>query len=58
MKISKDNHSFILKGGIKILEVKRDDFDESPEDILKTINNMLNGNITEKNKEENKEDNK
>lgn len=38
-----------------MLEVKRDDFDESPEDILKTINNMLNGNITEKNKEENKE---
>lgn len=37
-----------------MLEVKRDDFDESPEDILKTINNMLNGNKTEKNKEENK----
>ena len=31
-----------------MLEVKRDDFDESPEDILKTINNMLNGKTTEK----------
>ena len=37
-----------------MLEVKRDDFDESPEDILKKINNMLNGKKTEKNKEDNK----
>ena len=45
----------MLNGGRKMLEVKRDDFDESPEDILKTINNMLNGKTTEKNKEDNKQ---
>ncbi len=39
------------KGGIKMLHVIKDDFDESPEDILNSINNML------KKKEENKEKN-
>ena len=27
-----------------MLEIKKDDFDESPEDILNTINKMLNTN--------------
>lgn len=35
-----------------MLEVKKDDFDETPEDILNTINKMLNNNQqNEKNKE-------
>mgnify|MGYP001624270383 CR=1 FL=1 len=45
------------KGGIKMLHVIKDDFDESPEDILNSINNMLKK--KEENKEKNnKEDNK
>ncbi len=44
------------KGGIKMLHVIKDDFDESPEDILNSINNMLKK--KEENKEENNEDNK
>ena len=32
----------IKKGGEKMLQLIKDDFDESPEDILNTINNMLN----------------
>ena len=39
------------KGEIKVLHIIKDDFDESPEDILNSINNML------KKKEEKKEDN-
>ena len=35
---------------MKMLHVIKDDFDESPEDILNSINNML------KKKEENKEE--
>ena len=44
------------KGGIKMLHVIKDDFDESPEDILNSINNMLKK--KEENKEENNEKNK
>ena len=45
------------KGGIKMLHVIKDDFDESTEDILNSINNMLKK--KEENKEKNnKEDNK
>ena len=32
------------KGGDEMLQVTKDDFDESPEDILNTINKMLNNN--------------
>ena len=39
------------RGGIEMLHVIKDDFDESPEDILNSINNML------KKKEEEKEEN-
>ena len=49
------------KGGIKMLHVIKDDFDESPEDILNSINNMLKkkeekkkAEKNEKNKEEDK----
>lgn len=44
------------KGGIKMLHVIKDDFDESPEDILNSINNMLKK--KEENKEENNQENK
>ncbi len=41
-----------------MLEVKKDDFDETPEDILNTINKMLNNNQqNEKNKQNKKETN-
>lgn len=45
------------KGGIKMLHVIKDDFDESPEDILNSINNMLKKKETEKKKEEETEKN-
>ena len=32
----------IKKGGEKMLQLIKDDFDESPEDILKTVEKMLN----------------
>ena len=44
------------KGGIKMLHVIKDDFDESPEDILNSINNMLKK--KEEKKEENNQENK
>lgn len=37
-----------------MLHIIKDDFDESPEDILNTINNMLNKKENEENKEQNK----
>ncbi len=41
-----------------MLEVKKDDFDESPEDIINTINKMLNENSkNEKNNPNKKESN-
>lgn len=41
-----------------MLEVKKDDFDESPEDIINTINKMLNENSkNEKNNPNKKERN-
>ena len=39
-----------------MLHVIKDDFDESPEDILNSINNMLKK--KEENKEENNQENK
>lgn len=43
---------------MKMLEVKKDDFDESPEDIINTINKMLNENSkNEKNNPNKKESN-
>ena len=39
-----------------MLEVKRDDFDESPEDILNTINKMLNNTQNDNKEESNKEE--
>ena len=39
-----------IKGGKSMLHVIKDDFEESPEDILNSINNML------KKKEEEKEE--
>ena len=43
------------KGGDKMLHVIKDDFDESPEDILNSINNMLK-NKGQAKKEENEEE--
>ena len=41
-----------------MLEVKKEDFDESPEDIINTINKMLNENSkNEKNNPNKKESN-
>ena len=41
-----------------MLEVKKDDYDESPEDIINTINKMLNENSkNEKNNPNKKESN-
>lgn len=40
-----------------MLHVMKDDFDESPEDILNSINNMLKKKETEKKKEEDSEKN-
>ena len=37
-----------------MLHIIKDDFDESPEDILNTINNMLNKKEENENKEEKK----
>ena len=39
-----------------MLHVIKDDFDESPEDILNCINNMLKKKEEEKKKEENNKD--
>lgn len=39
-----------------MLHIIKDDFDESPEDILNTINNMLNK--KEENEKQNKTENK
>lgn len=39
-----------------MLHVIKDDFDESPEDILNSINNMLKKKEEEKKKEENNKD--
>lgn len=41
-----------------MLHVMKDDFDESPEDILNSINNMLKKKEEEKKEEHNEEDNK
>ena len=38
-----------------MLHVMKDDFDESPEDILNSINNMLKEKEKSKDKEENKD---
>ena len=40
-----------------MLHIIKDDFDESPEDILNTINNMLNKKEGNENKEEKKKEN-
>lgn len=40
-----------------MLHIIKDDFDESPEDILNTINNMLNKKEENENKQEEKKDN-
>ncbi len=40
-----------------MLHIIKDDFDESPEDILNTINNMLNKKEENENKEEKKKEN-
>ena len=41
-----------------MLHVMKDDFDESPEDILNSINHMLKKKEEEKKEEHNEEDNK
>ena len=41
-----------------MLHVMKDDFDESPEDILNSINNMLKKKEEEKKEEKNEEVNK
>lgn len=41
-----------------MLHIIKDDFDESPEDILNTINNMLNKNEELENEKEYKNENK
>lgn len=41
-----------------MLHVIKDDYDESPEDILNSINNMLKKKEEEKKKENNKEEDK
>ena len=41
-----------------MLHVIKDDFDESPEDILNSINNMLKKKEEEKKEENNKEEDK
>lgn len=43
-----------------MLQIKKDDFDETPDDILKTINQMLNQKTENnpKEKEENKKEGK
>lgn len=41
-----------------MLHVMKDDFDESPEDILNSINNMLKKKEEKKKEEHNEEDNK
>lgn len=41
-----------------MLHVIKDDFDESPEDILNSINNMLKKKEEEKKEEANKEEDK
>jgi hypothetical protein len=43
-----------------MLQIKKDDFDETPDDILKTINQMLNQKTENesKKKEENKKEGK
>lgn len=43
------------KGGNGMLHVIKDDFDESPEDILNSINNMLKKKEEEKKAEKNEE---
>ena len=45
-----------MKEGIEVLHVIKDDFDESPEDILNSINKMLEKKEEEK-EEEKKEEN-
>ena len=47
-----------IKEEIKVLHVIKDDFDESPEDILNSINNMLKKKEEEKKEENNKEEDK
>ena len=50
-----------VKEEIKLLHVIKDDFDESPEDILNSINNMLKNKGQAKkdeNEDENNEDGK
>ena len=50
-----------LKEEIEVLHVIKDDFDESPEDILNSINNMLKNKGQAKkdeNEDENNEDGK
>lgn len=41
-----------------MLEVKKDDFDESPEDIINTINKMLNENSKNEKNNPNKKESK
>ena len=45
------------KGGDKMLHVIKDDFDESPEDILNSINNMLKNKGQAKKEEDEEESN-
>ena len=47
-----------IKEEIEVLHVIKDDFDESPEDILNSINNMLKKKEEEKKEENNKEEDK
>ncbi len=44
-----------IERGEKMLHIVKEDFDESPEDILNTINKMLNNKNTNKEETENKE---
>ena len=44
-----------IERGEKMLHIVKEDFDESPEDILNTISKMLNNKNTNKEETENKE---
>ena len=46
---------FLEKGGIKMFNLIKDEFDENTEDILTSINKMLEKNKKDKEKEKNKE---
>ena len=46
------------RGGKKMLYIVKDNFDESPEDILNFINNMLKNKEKEKTEKNTKEENK